>query len=392
MEKIFYITDFGATTESDDNAKYIQAGIDSLEKGGTLVVPAGEFVTGALSLKSDIHIILEAGAVIKAHKDINKYVMNGFYDSFGNETNSFITAYNCENITISGDGKIDMQGCAFVDFEPSDSEQSMPSELYQQTPAKPLNRPRRPILFSDCKNIRIRNIKIEDAPCWTITFHNSENIKINSVSVKNNPRIPHNDGLHFTACKKVIVNDCDFVCGDDCIAITSLFDYSLPTDGIIISNCHMSSRSAAIRVGHISSRVKNVVISNIVIENTNRGIAIFAGDDGCVENVKISNIIMETQLYHGGWWGKGEPIVICTYNSTGSAKKITFDGVFAKSENSVIVAGNNMSDIKFRDCSFDIDFDKYTADSYELSPNGLAERTVSQTEIVNISDTKIIIE
>ena len=51
-----------------------------------------------------------------------------------------------------------------------------------------------------------------------------------------------------------------------------------------------------------------------------------------------------------------------------------------------------MSDIKFRDCSFDIDFDKYTADSYELSPNGLAERTVSQTEIVNISDTKIIIE
>lgn len=387
-----YITDFGARTDNDNNAEFIQSAIDSLETGGTLIIPAGEYITGALSLKSNITIHLEAGAILKAHSDIREYAMNGFYDSFGNETNSFITAYNCENITFSGDGVIDMQGRIFVDFEPSGDELNMSDEDFQQTPAKPLDRPRRPILFSGCRNIRIRNIKIIDAPCWTITFHNSENIKINSISVNNNPRIPHNDGLHFTACKKVIVDGCDFVCGDDCIAITSLFDYSLPTDGIIISNCHMSSSSAAIRVGHISSRVKNVIISNVIIENTNRGIAIFAGDDGCVENVKISNVIAETHLYCGGWWGKSEPIVVCTYNSTGTIKNVTFDGISAKSENSVIIAGNNISNIKFKDCNFDIDLDKYTADIYELSPNGLAPKTGSAVPIVNLSDTEPIFE
>lgn len=380
-DRTYRITDFGASTDDTDNASHIQKAIDSMTDGGTLIIPKGEYVTGAFRLRSNIHIYIEAGAVLKAHGDISKYVKNGYFDSFGKETDSFITAFDCENITISGEGEIDMQGHLFVEYS-SDEE----------APATPLERPKRPILFSGCKNIDIRNIKLKDAPCWTITFHDSENIKVRSVTVANDQRIPHNDGLHFTACRNVIVNDCDFACGDDCIAITSLFDYSLPSDGIIISNCHMSSRSSAIRVGHIASKIKNVLVSNIIIKNTNRGIAVFAGNNGSVENVHFSNIISETRLFNGAWWGKGEPIVLCTYASSGKIKSIAFDNICAKAENPVIVAGDDISDISFRDCSFNIETARYTSDTYELSPNGLAPKSYDSSPIANLAGIKLSIK
>lgn len=387
-----YITDFGAGPSNSDNSKCIQSAIDSLKDGGTVIIPVGEFTTGAISLRSNITLYLESGAVLKAHGDIRKYMMNGYYDSFGKETNSLITAYNCENTVIDGDGVIDLIGSSFVDFTRPADKIEMSEEEFSQTPARPLDRPRRPILFSGCENINIRNIKIKDSPCWTLTFHNSENIKIDSISVENCPRIPHNDGLHFTACKNVTVSGCDFVCGDDCIAITSLFDYSLPTDGIIISDCHMSSRSAAIRVGHISSKVNNVTVTNVTIDNTNRGIAVFAGNDGYVKNVAFSNITVNTRLYNGDWWGKGEPIVLCTYNSNGSIDNVSFDNVKATSENSVVIAGENISNVRFKNCFFDIDTEKYAPDAFELSPNGFAPRNGKRSAIVNLSNTELLIK
>jgi len=392
MENInsrLYITQLGASENREDNAPFIEEGIGRLEKGGTLVIPAGVFITGAFSLKSDITLELEAGAVLKAHSDIQRYVENRFVDSFGKYTTSLITAYGCRNITFKGEGTIDLSGSGFMNFDFREKDQNLPDSYYEEAEAKPLDRPRRPILFADCENIRIENILLKDAPCWTVTFHHCTRVAVESVTIRNHPRIPHNDGLHFTACSQVTVHGCDMICGDDCIAVTSLFDYALPTRGVLISDCHLCSRSAAVRIGHLKSRVSDVIIHHIITHDTNRGIAVFAGDEGLVENVLVSDCILHTRLYNGSWWGRGEPLVVCAGHSNGVIRHVTFKNIMAFSENPAVIAGEYVSDISFKECHIEPDYTKDTREYFELYPNGLEKKPESQTEIVNLTPNPV---
>jgi hypothetical protein len=103
----------------------------------------------------------------------------------------------------------------------------------------------------------------------------------------------------------------------------------------------MSSRSAAIRFGHLYSVVRNVKVHDIKILPSNRGISIFSGDDGLVENVHIYNIESETRIHAGGWWGKGEAMVICAADSTGRIENVTVNGLTATTENPIVVCGTD---------------------------------------------------
>lgn len=362
-EKIINITDFGANSESEDNSEYIQNAINSLPNGGTIIIPSGTYVTGNFNLNSNIKIVLEEGALLKAHKNLSKYRHNGYFDSFGKETTSLIIAKNAVNICICGKGTIDLVGNNFMENGNQNS----------TSPLVPKKRPTRPILFDKCQNVFIKDITVNNSPCWTFTMHNCSNVIITGISVFNNARIPHNDGIHLSACKNVSINNCILKCGDDCIAITSLFDYSLPTYNISISNCIMSSSSAALRIGHISSKISNVSANGLTINNTNRGIAVFAAQNGSVENISISNVTANTKLFDDGWWGKGEPIVICTYNSNGIIKNVSISNFIAESENSVIIAGNNIKNVNFEKCKFNVN-NKYNEEFFELCPNGFAPK------------------
>lgn len=98
--------------------------------------------------------------------------------------------------------------------------------------------------------------------------------------------------------------------------------------------------------------MRNVTVNNLVIKDTNRGFAIFARDKGWVENVRIQNVVMETRLFAGGWWGKGEPLVLCAAGS-GHIDNISVSNVRAESENSILVIGekNSIRDVELRDWS-----------------------------------------
>jgi hypothetical protein len=111
-----------------------------------------------------------------------------------------------------------------------------------------------------------------------------------------------------------------------------------------VYDCLMSSRSAAIRFGHLYSVVRNVKVHDIKILPSNRGISIFSGDDGLVENVEIYNIDCETRIHAGGWWGKGEGFVICSDNTTGNIKNVTIkDSKFIEENPSLIVDAENVT-------------------------------------------------
>ena len=327
--------------------------------GGILTLSGGEFLSGSIELKSNLCFCLEAGATLKASGDIENFAHIGFYHNEMKTTRSLLWARDAYNITICGDGVIDFGDENYYDFDnilPFDFDISTltKEELGECVVAKKnsvQNTINQPIFFESCKNIKIRDINLFHSTFWTITFSRCKDALVTGVNIENRFATGNSDGIHISASKNIIISDCNIKAGDDCVAITCITDEQGISENITVSNCNFESSSAGIRIGHLYSKVKNVCISNINITNSNRGIAIFAKDDGYISNISISDININTRILYGAWWGKGEPIVICAANSNGVIENVHFKNIFAKSENGIVIAGqnNNIKDISISD-------------------------------------------
>jgi len=289
--------------------------------GGTIYFPAGEYLTGAIELKSNITLHLDAGAVLKFSTNFDHYLPFVKLRWEGTVMNSFsplIYAYEAENIAIVGRGKIDGQGEAWwkemyrvkypKEEVPLNRYQKMwdeqnpdleTADYYQGTMKIKFFRP--PLIQPfKCKNIRIEGITIVNSPFWTINPAFSENITITGVTILNPPS-PNTDGINPTSCKNVHISDCHISVGDDCITIKSGRDmdgrkYATPTENVTITNCTMLSGHGGVVIGsEVSGDIKKVTITNCVFDGTKRGIRLKSarGRGGTVEEIRISNVVMK---------------------------------------------------------------------------------------------------
>jgi hypothetical protein len=372
----YNIINFGAIGDGKSlNTQSIQKAIDSCAAngGGNVVIPAGEFVSGVFQLKTNVTLYLDNGAVLKASPNLDDYVLNGVRVGL-------IFTKNCENVMIKGDGIIDLNGDKFnymdkrKTFKPDEykkyTRQGMSyageSNEVSDGPAEPHEqRPYQLIIFSNCKNVRVTDVTIKNAPFWTLHLADCDRVVINNVRILNDVLVANSDGIDCTSCSNVIISNCEIIGGDDAIVLNS---YSVhfelpgfqnlkrPSENIIVSNCILMSRSSGIRIGGIDHNyMKNYSFSNIIIYSSNRGIGLFTGIEGGIENCSFSDITIETRLHTGDWWGKAEPIHISAYptsasNNVGKIKNIRFRNIKAISENGIIIYGFEkgiISDIMF---------------------------------------------
>lgn len=377
------VRDFGAIGDGATlDTAAIQNAINSCEKGDTLVFDGkGIFLTGTLRLKGDLRVYIEKGTELCGSRNLNHYYVNEFYHNEMEKTISLLYALDSDNIEITGGGKIILSGDAWANFTcgspdfMKDEHQCLKYE--EQTVIGPdvkIERPTQPIFFNNCKNIHIHDLKIFNSPCWTFTFSNCENIVFERCYVDNHNRIANNDGVHFSASRNIIVRDSTFLCGDDCFAATCITNTEGVCENMEISNCLMSSRSAAIRFGHLYSKVRNAKIKNIEILPSNRAISIFTGDDGIVENIEIENVRAKTQIHAGWWWGKGEGFVICAKNTNGQIKNISIKNCDFTEENPSLIIGDgeNLSGVTIENCNFKYekgDTHPYYYGKIDIQPN-----------------------
>lgn len=376
------ITTHGALGDGKTlNTKALQAAVDqcAAQGGGKVVVPAGTFLTGSVELKSNVTLSLGPGAVLRGSGKIDDYPPIAFRHNELGQTRSLLWAMNQTDIRITGEGTIDLNDGAFFDFNQYRTNLTLSSgvelderQRHETEASLAGPRPTQPIFFHRCQRLRADGVTIRNAPCWTITFSVCRDIHVSHLTVANNLRTGNCDGLHFCGSKNAAITDCIFSCGDDCIAITGITDWDEVAENFVIANCIMTSRSAALRLGHQASKVRNVAVNNLVIRDTNRGFAMFARDKGWVENVRIHNVVLETRLFAGGWWGKGEPLVLCAAGS-GHIQNISVSNVRAESENGILVIGQqqNIRDVELRDCSFTLRYGRNRPlfkPMFELSP------------------------
>ncbi len=352
----FNILNYGAVANNGAvQTTAIQAAIDAAElAGGTLYIPSGEFKTGTLNLKN-VSMCLAKGAVLKGSENFEDYIFNGYMHNEMGRCISLIYSLYGKNITISGEGTIDLNGSSFYDFSKPiipDSKVPFTDEQIKECTVTHEVRPSQPIFFYRCQNVTIDGIKVLDASCWTLTFVESENIRVNNSTIKGNERVPNNDGMHFCSCKGVFITGCNIDTADDCIALSAITDWSVPCEDIVISNCRLKSFSKAIVIGYMHSIIRNVSVSNCVIKESNRAFCIMSSvGSGLVENVTVSNMVLDTRVRAGNWWGNGEPILIMgRYHHSYSddipqrgynvnVRNIFFNSIICTAENAIGIVG-----------------------------------------------------
>jgi hypothetical protein len=225
-------------------------------------------------------------------------------------------------------------------------------------PLVPKERPFQMIIFSDCRNVTLSDIRIKDSPFWTVHCADCDGVIVSRVRIFGNMMVPNNDGIDFTSCSNVQMSDCDIRTGDDCIVLTG-YDHHFdlpgfnrikhPSENITVTNCTLQSRSAAIRIGGFDQNpMRNYVFSNITITNSNRGIGIFARDRGSIENLVFTNIIIETHLVTGDWWGQGDPIHLSAVRllndvSPGTIRNVKFQNVLCTGNAGIVLFGTEES-------------------------------------------------
>lgn len=306
------ITSFGAK-EGVLSTEAIQKAFDEASRlgGATVVIPSGTFISGTINMGS-ASLYLEKGAVLKASDDLKDYYHNGYIHNEMKETISFLYSLTPDDITISGKGRIDLSGDSFYDFNDRqipETEFTLSKEQIEECTPTIHARPTQPIFFANGSHITMKDITITDAPCWTISFNNCEDVRVENLTIKNNPALPNNDGMHFCCCRNVVIHGCNITSGDDCIALSAITNWNIPCENFVISDCILCSSSKTIVLGYMHSIIRNVCISNCIIYNSHRGLCFMASTDtGLIENVVINNILIDTRIRCGNWWGNGEPI------------------------------------------------------------------------------------
>jgi polygalacturonase len=403
----YNILDYGARENSLSTAA-IQKAVDICheEGGGTVMVPAGRFIIGTVILKSNVNIYLEPGALLEGSKNLDDYITTF-------RIHGMFLCEDAENVSITGKGTIDAQGIHFYDATKNNvyaefdkqrtrqKEQYMPEdEFFTDGPIAKLPKPGMTIEFFHCTRVALEDFLLLDTPHWAIRLAYCEDVLIRGITLRNNLMVPNSDGVHITTSRNVRMSDCDISAGDDAFIVTGFskdwttnqpgytmeeqrkytFGNKSPyAENINVSNCQLQSRSAGIRIGYGQHPIRRCTFNNIVIYGSNRGIGIFAHDAADIEELIFSDIIIETRLHNGQWWGNGEPIHLSSVSrfegvQAGQIKNVQFNNIIAAGEHGLILFGqedNQLKNIGFNNISLKIVKGKETMNyggNFDLRP------------------------
>lgn len=362
----YNVLQFGAAGDgiTNDTAS-IQSAIDACGAagGGRVIFPGGKtYRSGALVLCSNLELHLEMGAILKGSDSLSDYVLFGEKTSArkdhnvpsyencefnGTPTHYFLYGRDCENIAITGFGKIDGNEEIFYGEV---TKWHIEGSFY----------PRAPMLFlENVSHLTIRDVTLANSAFWTLHLVGCRDVLIDGIRILNNLRMANCDGIDPDHCQNVRISNCHIECADDCIVFkntAAAMQYG-PCENITVSNCTLTSTSAAIKFGSESEALfRNILVENCVISRSNRGISLQLRDQGSIENVAFHNIAIDTRLFRREvFWGQAEPIAITvlprkTDTQVGTVRNIRFSNIFCTGENGILLYGadpDSISGISF---------------------------------------------
>ncbi|HEV7747145.1 MAG TPA: glycoside hydrolase family 28 protein [Pyrinomonadaceae bacterium] len=383
----FKITDYGARAGDDgDNTDAIRKAIEACHAagGGRVVVPPGVFQTGAIHLKSNVNLHVSEGATLKFSADPAKYLPVVYTRFEGTECLNYsplIYAFEQENIAVTGKGVLDGSAAnenwwQWARRVPGGGEPSARVDITSLREMGDRAVPVKERVFGAghylrnsfiqpyrSKNVLIEGVRIINSPMWEIHPVLSTNVTVRGVTVVSHG--PNNDGCDPESSRDVLIEDCVFDTGDDCIAIKSGRDgdgrrVHVASENIIVRNCTMKDGHGGVVIGsEISGDCRNVFVEHCRMDSPNLDRALRfksnARRGGVIENIfmrdvkigRVSEAVLTIDfLYDTGADGAYRP----------SLRNVSIERVESISSPRVMwvvgFPGVTIDDVRFSDCTF----------------------------------------
>ena len=402
--KDYVITKFGAKPDASAaaNQKAIQKAIDKCSKkgGGRVIVPAGQkFLTAAIELKSHVNLHVEEGAVLEFvfQPELYPIVETSWEGLECFNLSPCVYAFKATDIAVTGKGTIDGGGsndtwwpwCGAAKFgwkegmisqkieaRPrllKNGEDGIPmyNEQGQRSPERIFGpkdglRPQL-VSFNKCERILLEDVTLLRSPFWVIHPLHSTDVTVRRVKMINDG--PNGDGCDPECCDRVLIEDCFFNTGDDCIAIKSGRnrdgrERNMPSKNIIIRNCEMKNGHGGVVVGsEISGGCQNVYAHDCVMDSPNLDRVLRIKTNSCrggiIENINMRDIkvgqcgeaVVKINLDY-------EHNEVCCRGFNPTVRNINVENVTCqKSKYGVLVIALdtvcNVYDVNLKNCRFD---------------------------------------
>lgn len=321
-ERQVSIVDFGAVVNNPQALAHDAINLAILamnqQGGGTVVVPADTFYTGPITMKSNVRLHFQDGAVLRFTTEPEYYfpaVPTRWEGVDCNNTHPLIYAYGETNIALTGKGVLDAQGAPDRWWHIQARERKSTPEklaprlqllrwgeeqlpLHQRT-FTPDNYMRPQFVnFYRCNTVLIEDVTLLNSPFWVIHPLFCDDLIVRGVTVRNHG--PNGDGCDPESCKNVLIEDCVFDTGDDCIAIKSGRNadgrkWNVPSENIVVRRCHMADGHGGIVIGsEISGGYRNLFVEDCTMDSPNLDRVVRIKTSNCrggiIENIYVRNI------------------------------------------------------------------------------------------------------
>nr|CAI5851728.1 unnamed protein product [Callosobruchus analis] len=287
---IYDVNKFGAdSTGRRPSTQAIQKAINEAanNKGGIVHFPYGQYLSGAIELKSNIILDFADDVLLKFLDDPKEYPRLEQKLPNGKVINlpftPLIRAFGHSNITIRGKAVLDGHG-----------------ETWWKRMPPPSTRPVFLQIFW-VRYLTLENFTVKSSPMFNVNLKDCEDVAIRGIKIRNPANYvdpgPNTDGINVNSCKRVHIKGVNISTGDDCIALDAngKANTKTPTEDVLIEDSHMYAGHGGVSIGSVTSGgLRNVIVRNCIFNGTNRGLFIKSrrGRGGLVQDIYYNNITM----------------------------------------------------------------------------------------------------
>ena len=316
----FPVTQFGAAGDGEKLctqaiARAMQA--CSHAGGGRVIVPKGRFLTGAVHLESNVDLHLEEGATLAFSREPKDYLPVVFTRFEGTECmnySPFLYAFEKTNIAVTGRGVLDGQAGPEHWWSWAGKKKVSPNQTNDRNALTGMGDKDVPVAQRvsgeghylrpnfvqtyRCQNVLMEGVRIVNSPMWEINPVLCRNVTVRDIEIDSHG--PNNDGCDPECVDGMLIENCTFSTGDDCIAVKAGRNrdgrrVNMPCQNVLIRNCVMKDGHGGVSIGsEVSGGIRNILTQNCQMSSPNleRALRIKTNSyrGGVIANIGFRNV------------------------------------------------------------------------------------------------------